>query len=106
MRILTACGRTDTAWFTPTSSASATFAGTSQVAPYPKEKGTLWYAELFSLITLGIWLPAYGRNDHGSTVPTMENGLSFRTASSTPPLISAWVSQREAPSSMTKPKIT
>jgi len=41
MRILTACGRTDTAWFTPTSSASATFAGTSQVAPYLKEKGSL-----------------------------------------------------------------
>src|SRR5690606_10542926 len=34
MRILTACGRTDTAWFTPTSSASATFTGTSKVAPY------------------------------------------------------------------------
>src|SRR5690606_41848571 len=55
---------------------------------------------LFHPCALGIWLPAYGRNDQGSTVPTMENGLSFRTASSTPPLISAWVSQREPPSSM------
>lgn len=51
-------------------------------------------------------LTDYGRIDHGSTVPTTENGASRRTAARTPSLISAWVSQREAPPSITNPKMT
>ena len=60
----------------------------------------------FTLVHLAFGFRPTAATTSGSTVPTMENGLSFRTASSTPPLISAWVSQREPPSSMTKPKIT